>query len=125
MAKKTTPPPVEILVESVVQGIQEVKGEEIVVLDMREIPHAVSDFFVICHGKSNTQVDAIGRSVEHTTHQQLQDKPSHREGYGQANWVLLDYTNVVVHVFYKDARSFYGLEELWADAKREEIEYLT
>lgn len=125
MAKSTSTNPVEELVKSVVFGMQEVKGEQIAVLDMRDIPHAVSDFFVICHGKSNTQVEAIGRSVEHSTREQLDDKPSHREGYGQANWVLLDYTNVIVHVFYKDARNFYGLEELWADAKREDFEYLT
>lgn len=115
--------PSEQLVSCVVNGVQNVKGEEITVLDLREVPHAVADYFVICHGNSYTQVNAIARSVEAEALSELEERPWHREGYGQANWVLLDFSNVVVHVFYKESRSFYALEELWADASFEQIEY--
>ncbi|NQX92373.1 MAG: ribosome silencing factor [Flavobacteriales bacterium] len=107
----------EIFVNSVVDGIQEVKGHEIVILDLREIPHAVTDFFVICHGTSNTQVEAITRSIEDTVETNHDERVWQKEGLTNAEWALLDFGNVVVHVFYKEARQFYALEELWADAK--------
>lgn len=108
---------VELLVSTIVDAMQEVKGHQITSLDLREIPHSVTDFFVVCHGTSNTQVDAIARSVEVDVGQNHQERPWQKEGQTNAEWILLDYGNVVVHVFYKDARDFYGLEELWADAK--------
>ena len=125
MIQTSGPSLAEQLVTSVVNGIQDVKGEDIVVLDLREIPHAVADFFVVCHGNSTTQVSAIARGVEKGTRADLGQRPWQAEGYGQAQWVLLDYSDVVVHVFYREARAFYGLEELWADAERQEIEYAT
>jgi ribosome-associated protein len=121
---KRTPKEVdsEQLVEQVVNGIREKKGKEIVVLDLRKIKNAVSDFFVICSGDSNTHVDAIGRSVEEVVRVSLRDKPWHVEGTGRAEWVLLDYVNVVVHVFQREPRDYYNIEGLWADAIRTEYD---
>jgi ribosome-associated protein len=106
-----------LLVDTIIKGIQEKKGHEIVVLDLTDIPNSICDYFVICHGDSNTQVEAIADSVEDETIKSLKEKPWHREGMENAEWVLLDYISVVVHVFYKQTREFYGLENLWADAK--------
>lgn len=111
------------LTDVVIRGMQERKAERIVRIDLREIPHAVCDSFVICHGNSDTQMEAIARSVEEQTHNELNEKPWHIEGKENAEWYLLDYANVVVHIFYRDAREFYDLEGLWADASIEEIAY--
>ena len=107
----------EQLVDAVVHGMEEIKAQDIVVMDLRKVPNALSDFFVVCHGNSNTQVKAIADSVEKETWLLLQDEPAHTEGERNATWVLLDYVNVIVHVFSKDARGFYALEDLWADAE--------
>jgi ribosome-associated protein len=106
----------EQLVDAVVYGMEEVKAHNIVVMDLRKVPNALSDFFVVCHGTSNTQVQAIADSVEKETYRLLQDEPAHREGARNATWILMDYVNVIVHIFSKDARDFYALEDLWADA---------
>ena len=106
----------EPLVDAVVHGMEEVKAHNIVVMDLRQVPNALSDFFVVCHGTSNTQVQAIADSVEKETHRLLQDEPAHTEGARNATWILMDYVNVIVHIFSKDARDFYALEDLWADA---------
>ena len=111
------------LVETILEGMQDVKAHDIVVLDLRDIPNSVTDYFVICHGDSNTQVEAISRSVIRETVDNLNDKPWHREGMENSQWILIDYVNVVVHVFYKDARPFYDIEGLWADAKSTKIDY--
>lgn len=113
----------EHLVEVVVNAMQEVKGEEIVSLDLKNVTHAVADYFVICHANSHTQVQAIARRVEEETMKTLNDRPWHKEGIQNAEWVLLDYTDIVVHVFYKEARTFYALEDLWADGEVKEYEY--
>jgi ribosome-associated protein len=111
----------EQLVDAVVYGMEEVKAHEIVVMDLRKVSNALSDFFVVCHGTSNTQVQAIADSVEKETFRILQDEPAHREGARNATWILMDYVNVIVHVFSKDARDFYALEDLWADASVKRI----
>ncbi len=111
------------LVETIVEGMQEVKGHDITVMDLREIPNAITDYYVICHGDSSTQVDALSKSVEKETQENLNDKPLHKEGIGNSQWVLIDYVNVIVHIFYKEAREFYDIEGLWADAKITNIEY--
>jgi ribosome-associated protein len=111
----------EHLVEAVVHGMEEVKAHDIVVMDLRKVPNALSDFFVVCHGTSNTQVQAIADSVEKETFRLLQDEPAHREGTRNATWILMDYVNVIVHIFSKDARDFYALEDLWADASVKRI----
>lgn len=116
MTWKTEEENTQLLVDAVVKGMQEKKAHDIVVLDLKDIPNAAFDYFVICHGDSNTQVEAIANSVEDETIKSIKEKPWHREGMENAEWVLLDYISVVVHVFYKETREFYGLEKLWADA---------
>ena len=111
------------LVDVIIDGMQEVKGQNIVCVDLRELTNSITDYFVICHGDSNTQVDAIAKSVEKLTREQLNDKPLHIEGKQNSEWILIDYVNVVVHIFYKDTRKFYDIEGLWADAKITNIEY--
>lgn len=109
------------LCDAIVEGMQENKAKDIVVLDLREITNAVCDYFVICSGESSTQVDGISSSVTRHTRKELKEKPWHIEGKTNSEWILLDYINVVVHIFYKDARPFYDLEDLWADAIRTDI----
>jgi ribosome-associated protein len=111
----------EQLVDAIVYGMEEVKAHDIVVMDLRKVPNALSDYFVVCHGTSNTQVQAIADSVEKETFRMLQDEPAHREGARNATWILMDYVNVIVHIFNKDARDFYALEDLWADASVKRI----
>ena len=104
------------LVDALVRGIQEVKGRDIVHLDLREVPNAVCDHFIVCHGDSSTQVDAITRSVEEFALKLAKEKPWHTEGERNSEWVLLDFVNVVVHIFHRDKRGYYALEDLWGDA---------
>lgn len=109
------------LVELAVQGIQDRKGLNICVMDLREVGNSVCDYFVICHGSSSTNVDAIAESVEDEIRKASGEKPWHREGMSNSEWVLLDYFNVVVHVFQRETREYYNIEDLWADAKIEFI----
>lgn len=105
------------LIALILQGIEDVKGLEINLLDLRDIENTVCDYFVICNGTSNTHVNAIVNSVQKTVSKGIKDKPWHVEGSDNAEWVLLDYVNVVVHVFQKQIRDFYDIEGLWGDAK--------
>ena len=111
----------QLLCDTIVEGMQENKAQDIVILDLRDISSAVADFFVICSGESSTQVDGITSSVVRHTRKEIQDRPWHTEGKGSSEWVLIDYVTVVAHIFYKTAREFYDLEDLWADAKRKNI----
>ena len=111
----------ETLCNTIVQGMQENKAKDIVVLDLREIANAVTDFFIICSGESSTQVEGINNSVVRHTRTELKEKPWHEEGKGNSEWILLDYVSVVAHIFYADARNFYELEDLWADAIKTNI----
>lgn len=111
------------LADSAVRGIQEVKGHEILSIDLRKIHNSVSDFFIICHGTSHVQVEAIARSVEKIIYNETGESPFHKEGKENAEWILLDYFNIVVHIFNQEAREFYNLEKLWADADVKQIEY--
>lgn len=106
------------LVNAVVEGIMDNKGHNISVLDLRGVDGASTDFFVICDGSSTTQVDSIADSVEDRVRQDVGEKPAHIEGRANAEWVLMDYHDVVVHVFLREQREFYDLETLWSDAKR-------
>jgi len=106
----------EKLVEEIINGLLEKKGKRIVTLDLRKIENAVTDFYVICSGDSNTHVNALAGSVEEEVRKALNDKPWHVEGTTNAEWVLLDYVNVVVHIFQRSAREHYNIEGLWADA---------
>ena len=105
------------LVDAIVKGFQEKKGHDIVVMDLSNLHNAIADHFVICHGDSTTQVEALADSVDEQVQKILGEKPWHKEGYDNAEWILIDYVNVVAHVFHKDMRSFYDLEKLWADAE--------
>ncbi|HTF02383.1 MAG TPA: ribosome silencing factor [Bacteroidia bacterium] len=106
-----------ILAESVIEGILEKKGQNIRWLDLRKIENAVCDYFIICEGGSNTQVEAIAGEVEHMVKRQTGERPYRSEGWENALWILIDYVDVVVHVFERDTRDFYKLEALWADAE--------
>ncbi|WP_296316894.1 ribosome silencing factor [Winogradskyella sp. UBA3174] len=110
------------LITTIIGGIEEVKGKEIIILDLREIENTVCDYFIVCEGTSNTQVNAIVSSVQKTVSKTLRDKPWHVEGSDNAEWVLMDYVNVVVHVFQKHIREYYDIESLWGDAKTTIIE---
>ena len=105
------------LIALILNGIEEVKGLEINLLDLREIENTVCDYFIICNGTSNTHVNAIVNSIQKTVSKTIRDKPWHVEGSENAEWVLLDYINVVVHVFQKHIRDFYDIEGLWGDAQ--------
>ncbi|WP_430909444.1 ribosome silencing factor [Maribacter sp. 2-571] len=105
------------LIALILEGIEEVKGQQINLLDLRDIENTVCDYFIICNGTSNTHVNAIVGSIQKTVSKSIKDKPWHVEGEDNAEWVLMDYVNVVVHVFQKHIREFYDIEGLWGDAK--------
>ena len=105
------------LSEVIVKGMQEKKAKNIVKIDLSHVNEAAADYFVVCHGDSDRQVKSIADSVEEETLKALGEKPRRSEGHGENRWVLLDYTDVVVHVFQKDVRSFYEIEDLWHDGK--------
>lgn len=105
------------LISIIINGIEEVKGENIQLLDLREIENTVCDYFIVCSANSNTQVKAISNSIQKFVGKQGQEKAWHVEGESVAEWVLLDYVNIVVHVFQKQVREFYDIESLWGDAK--------
>ena len=110
------------LITTIISGIEDVKGKEIILLDLREIENTVCDYFIVCEGTSNTQVNAIVNSIQKQVSKTTKDKPWHIEGTENAEWVLLDYVNVVVHVFQKHIREYYDIESLWGDAKTTQIE---
>jgi len=103
--------------ELAIYGIQEKKGNDIVRLDLRNIFSSVSDYFVICHAESSTQVKAIANSVEEEIFKATQQEPWRKEGLEYGEWILLDYVDVVVHIFRTDKREYYGVEDLWGDAE--------
>ncbi|MFB5945541.1 ribosome silencing factor [Albibacterium profundi] len=105
--------------EIAVHGLQEKKGNEIVRVDLRKLQASVTDFFVIAHADSSTQVRALADSVEKEIYNSLKQNPWRKEGYELGEWVLLDYVDVVVHIFKTEKRSYYGIEDLWGDAKTE------
>ncbi len=109
------------LIAFIIKGIDDVKGENIQLLDLRNIENTVCDYFIICSGNSNTQVNAISGSVQKVVSKEIKDKPWHVEGETNAEWVLMDYVNVVVHIFQKHVRDFYDIESLWGDAKITQI----
>ncbi|NKI28060.1 ribosome silencing factor [Arenibacter sp. 6A1] len=113
---------VDELIALILTGIEDVKGHDINILDLREIENTVCDYFIICNGTSNTHVNAIVGSVQKTVSKAIHDKPWHVEGSDNAEWILMDYVNVVVHVFQKHARTYYDIEGLWGDAKVTSIE---
>lgn len=113
---------IDKLITLIIQGIEDVKGNNIEIIDLREIENTVCDYFIVCSGNSNTQVDAIESSVRKVVSKALQDKPWHVEGLENSQWVLMDYVDVVVHIFQKQIREYYDIESLWGDAKITSIE---
>lgn len=104
------------LFKSIIHGIQEKKGENIVSLDLKNIPEAVADFFIICQASNNNQLRAIADSVEFEVKKNCDEAPYKHEGRQAEQWILVDYVNIVVHIMLPEPRKFYQLEELWSDA---------
>ncbi len=105
------------ITEVIVHGMQEKKGKDIISLDLRNISSSVSDYFVVCHADSSTQVKAIADSVEDEMFKAFGEEPWHKEGFQNSEWILLDFVSVVVHIFRTEKREHYGVEELWGDAE--------
>lgn len=115
--------PTELLANSIVEGILEVKGRNISILNLMDIHNRVCDYFIICQADSNTQVNAIAGSVEEMVKKQTGERPYRKEGFENAEWILVDYVTVVVHIFQTEMRNFYNLESLWADAEVTQIAF--
>jgi ribosome-associated protein len=115
-SKPSTADQALILAKTVAQGMFEKKAENIRILDMRNVKGASADFFVISHAESDKQVEAIANSADEETRKVLDEKPWHKEGFENLEWVLLDYIDVVAHIFQREKREFYAVEELWGDA---------
>ncbi|PKQ66185.1 ribosome silencing factor [Raineya orbicola] len=115
--KKSKEVEIKNLCDLIIKGMQEKKAQDIVLLDMRKVPTAIVDYFIICTGTSDTQIDAIADSIEEEVYKNLKELPWHKEGKQNKEWILLDYVDVVAHVFKKSKREFYALEELWGDAQ--------
>jgi len=107
----------DALLLSIINGIEEVKGHDIKILDLRNIEAAIADYFIVCTGTSTTQVEAIARSAENFTRKELDERPRRVEGVRNAQWVLMDYFTIIVHVFYEPMREHYDIEGLWSDGK--------
>jgi ribosome-associated protein len=109
------------ILKTIIQAIQDKKAQNIISLDLRKIPEAVADFFIICEGSSTTQVKAIADSVEEEVRSNCEELPYKHEGRTSLQWVLIDYVNVVVHVMLPESRRFYKLEDMWSDAAQEDF----
>ncbi|MCH1385145.1 MAG: ribosome silencing factor [Flavobacteriaceae bacterium] len=107
----------DLLITHIIDALEDVKAEDIQILDLREIENSVCSYFIVCSGNSNTQVNALAGSVQKKVSKALKEKPFHVEGTETAEWVLLDYINVVVHIFQRTVREYYDIESLWGDAK--------
>ena len=101
----------------IVSSIQDIKGKDISVFDLRELEMASNDFFIICHGTSRPQLSGIINNIEKRVYEEMGIRPNHSEGKQGTNWMLIDYFSVIVHIFTKEKRDFYNLEDLWSDAK--------
>ena len=123
MTKKAKPS--SKLINSIIKGLEEKKGFDIKSMDLTQIPNAVTGMFVICSGNSTTQVEALADSVLDEVYKGTKEKPWHLEGFENKEWILIDFVDIVVHIFLPEVREFYGLEELWADAKVKYYEHAT
>jgi ribosome-associated protein len=119
MAKKKSN--ADELISKIISGVEGVKGIDTSLLDLRDIENTVCSYFIVCSGSSNTHVNAIVSSVQKTVSRELREKPFHTEGLDNSEWVLIDYVNIVVHVFQKHIREYYNIEDLWGDAKTTQI----
>jgi len=112
----------EELTSTIIKGMQGKKAEDIVILDLKQVKNSIADYFVICSGTSDTHIDAISDSIDKQVSSELNENPWHREGLENKEWILLDYIDVVAHIFKRDLREFYKLEDLWGDADSTPIE---
>jgi ribosome-associated protein len=110
------------ILDAAIEGLRRIKGRDITVIDLATINHTECSYFLICHGTSGTQVDALAQSVEGTVTELTGEKTWHKDGYRNAIWILLDYGDIMVHVFKDESRTFYNLEGLWSDAKVTHLE---
>ena len=115
MAKKLDK--TNILLEKIINIIQGMKAKEIISLDLRTIESAICKYFIICTGTSNTHVNAIEGSIKKSIARDIGEKPWHIEGRDTAEWILMDYSDIVIHIFQKQTRAFYNIEDFWGDAK--------
>ena len=122
MGKKPVGKKSDVLTNTIIESIKEHKGKEVISLNLKNIETAVCDFFIICHGTSNTHISSIVQNVRKDVSKLLLEKPWHIEGENNQEWILMDYFDVVVHIFNKEKRDFYKLENLWADANIKYIE---
>jgi len=106
-----------ILLENIITAIRDVKGQKIISLDLRKLDTAISKWFVICTGTSNTQVKAIEGSIKKSISKKLEEKPFNIEGSNVGEWILMDYSDIIVHIFQEKTRSFYNIEDFWGDAE--------
>lgn len=111
----------EIIRDNIVEGMQEKKAKEIVCIDLRNIKNSVADFFIVCHADSKTHIEAIAKSIEEFVFKTQGESPLHIEGKTNSEWILMDYFNVVAHIFKQEQRQYYGIERLWADAEIQRI----
>ena len=107
----------ETLVKTITKGIQEKKGQDITIIDLRHIDGAIAKYFIICQGYSPTQIEAIAGSISDMVRKELSEKPINVAGLGNNQWVAIDYSDVLVHIFMPETREYYNLETLWEDAK--------
>ena len=106
-----------ILLKNIINAIQDIKGKEIISLDLREIESAICKYFVVCTGTSNTHANAIESNIKKITIENINEKPWHVEGSNNGEWILMDYSDIVVHIFQQKTRDFYNIEDFWGDAK--------
>tara|TARA_B100000902_G_scaffold398473_1_gene465368 strand:+ start:11730 stop:12101 length:372 start_codon:yes stop_codon:yes gene_type:complete len=111
------------LLKYIIEGMQEMKGVDITIMDLRKIETSVCNYFVICSGTSNTHTSSIGENIRKNVSKKIAEKPWNIEGFKTSEWILIDYSDIVVHVFQQHTRFFYDLEDLWGDAKITNIEY--
>ncbi len=122
MVKRTIKNDTKVLLEQVIASMQDKKAKDIVSIDLSKIENSITNYFVICNGTSTTQVDSIYDNIIDNVNENLNIKPFHKEGYENSEWILIDYFDIVVHIFIGDTRKFYKLEELWADGVLKEYE---
>tara|TARA_B100001758_G_C18351046_1_gene579910 strand:- start:808 stop:1170 length:363 start_codon:yes stop_codon:yes gene_type:complete len=107
-----------VLLDAIIDSIQSIKGNNLISLNFNDIENSICDFFIICSGTSSTHVKAIEENVRKKVHIKTKEKPWHTEQDNQADWILMDYSNIILHIFQEETRNFYNLEELWGDAKK-------
>ena len=120
-AKQTSTKNVELLHDAIIEAIQDRKANNIISLNLTSIEDSVADYFIICSGDVNTHIKSIADNAEEDVRKKTGEKPWHAEGFENLEWVIVDYVNVVLHIFKKDIRDFYRLEDLWSDAERKEF----